>query len=109
MEGVGSDPQVSEYSVKICKLAPVVSEILIDAENSIFQIPEIDHRVARPSGYGIYFYILFSEQEPEFKVQSGNLVSEFVFSRFVVFVLDAAQRQDKDLQYPEEPYLYGIP
>ena len=45
MAGFSSDPQIPEYPVKIRTLA--VSDLIpIDAENSILQIPEIDHYFA---------------------------------------------------------------
>lgn len=46
MAGFSSDSQISEYTVKKLKLACLTVRIPIDAENSILQIPEIDHYVA---------------------------------------------------------------
>lgn len=46
MAGFRSDPQISEYTIKKRKLAGLTVRIPIDAENSILQIPEIDHYVA---------------------------------------------------------------
>jgi hypothetical protein len=46
MAGISSDAQISEYPVKKLKLAGLTVIKPIDAENSILQIPEIDHYVA---------------------------------------------------------------